>query len=93
MVKNKKNKNKKKVEKEDYGSVEFYCKHCDYTFEIDWETIWDIQECTHGYVGYHLNDTFISCPKCDKICGDEEDEVIPKVKRAVHILSDDDLPF
>ena len=35
-------KNKKQIEKVDYGSVEFYCKDCDYTFEIEWETIWDI---------------------------------------------------
>ncbi|WP_338449968.1 hypothetical protein R4Z09_28135 [Niallia oryzisoli] len=28
--KKKKKKNKKKVEKVDYGSVELYCKHCDY---------------------------------------------------------------
>jgi Fe2+ or Zn2+ uptake regulation protein len=85
-----KKKKKKKVQKVDYGSAEFYCRHCDYTFEIDWETIWDIQECTHGYVGYHLNDTFISCPKCDEICGDEE---IPAEKRQVTDILDDDLPF
>jgi hypothetical protein len=34
-----KKKKKKKVQKVDYGSAEFYCRHCDYTFEIDWETI------------------------------------------------------
>lgn len=62
-----KNRKKKKVQKEDYGSVEFYCRTCDFKFEISWETIWDIQDCTHGYVGYHLNDTFISCPKCNEI--------------------------
>jgi hypothetical protein len=81
---------KKKVQKVEYGTAEFYCRHCDYKFEIDWETIWDIQECTHGYVGYHLNDTFISCPKCDEICVDEE---IPEVKSKVNSISDNDLPF
>ena len=44
----------KKKTKMDYDFVGFYCKHCDYTFEIEWETILEIQECTHGYVGYHL---------------------------------------
>lgn len=83
---------KKKVEKVDYGSVELYCKHCDYTFEMDWEIIWEIQECTHGYVDYHLNDTFISCPKCDEICTNEEDEAEPEDRRAIHNLSVD-LPF
>ena len=71
----------------DFGSIELYCKHCDYTFEIDWETIWEIQESTHGYVGHYLNDTFISCSKCDEIFGDEEKESIPVVKKTA-----DDLP-
>ena len=66
--------------------MELYCKHCDYTFEIDWETIWESQECTHEYVGHHLNDTFISCPKCDEICGDEVKESIPVVKKAAEYL-------
>lgn len=82
----------KQLEKVDYGSATFYCKYCDYTFELDWQTIWEIQECTHGYVGFHLNDTFISCPKCNEICGDEEREVTPESKRFAPILSDD-LPF
>lgn len=85
-------KRKKTKEKIDYGSVEFYCKHCDYTFEMDWETIWEIQECTHGYVGYHLNGTFISCPKCDEICGEEAEESVPLVKKVADPLTDD-LPF
>ena len=48
----------------------------------------EIQECTHGYVGYHLNNTFISCPKCDEIFDDEIKESIFGVKRAADILSD-----
>ena len=66
--------------------MELYCKHCDYSFEIDWETIWEFQECTHESVGYHLNDTFISCLKCDEICGDEVKESIPVVKKAAEYL-------
>ena len=65
-------KKKMKLEEVDYGSMEFYCKQCKYTFQIDWATIWDIQESTHGFVGLHINDTFISCPKCDEICEQEE---------------------
>jgi hypothetical protein len=68
-----------------------YCRHCDFKFEIDWETIWDIQDCTHGYVGYYLNDTFISCPKCDKVCTDEE--VCPKSTGKVNLTRIDDQPF
>jgi Fe2+ or Zn2+ uptake regulation protein len=60
----KKKKKSKQTQKEDFGSAEFYCAKCDYKFEVDWETIRAIQECTHGYVGFHLNDTFICCEKC-----------------------------
>lgn len=60
---------KKKTDKprEDFGTCTFYCKACDYAFEMEWETIFEIQEMTHGYIGYHLNDVFINCPKCDEI--------------------------
>lgn len=85
-----KKKKKKKVQIVDYGTAEFYCRHCNYNFKIDWETIWDIQEHTHGYVGYHLNNTFISCPKCDEVCVDEE---IAEVESKVNFISDGDLPF
>lgn len=30
---------------------------------------------THGYTGFHTDDTFISCPKCDRLIDDGEDEV------------------
>lgn len=67
----KKKKKVKKSNKIDYGSVEFHCPKCNYHFKIAWETIWSIQECTHGYVGYHLQDTFISCDKCGSIVSEE----------------------
>lgn len=86
----KKKKNHKQKQREDFGSVEFHCKKCDYKFKVDWETIWAIQECTHGYVGYHLNDTFISCEKCGEICTDEDDI---EVKSTVRSREDDELPF
>jgi len=81
---------KKKSKKINYGTAEFYCRHCDYRFEMDWEAIWEIQECTHGSVGYHLYDTFIGCPKCNEVCRDEE---IPEVNNQVNIRFNDDLPF
>jgi len=34
---------------------------------MEWETIWDMQEMTHGYVGYHLYDTYICCPDCGEL--------------------------
>jgi hypothetical protein len=79
MRKGKKGKNtkrKKKEKKGDHGSMSFHCQHCDYDFEVEWETIWDIQECTHGYVGYHTNDVYISCPKCDRVVNDDDDDSI-----------------
>ncbi|PLT29625.1 hypothetical protein [Peribacillus deserti] len=73
MCKSKKRKQKQKQKKKEFGTASFYCRQCDYHFEIDWETIWDIQESTHGYVGFHLNDTFISCDKCGVVVTEEEE--------------------
>ncbi|EKN65944.1 hypothetical protein BABA_18147 [Neobacillus bataviensis LMG 21833] len=93
MGKKKRNKSKLK-QKEDFGSAEFYCAKCDYTFEIDWETIWDIQECTHGYVGYHLNDTFICCEKCGEFIEDKETVGVKNPsKKPSQFIMDDELPF
>ncbi|MFJ5718204.1 hypothetical protein [Neobacillus sp. NPDC093127] len=90
----KKKKKRKQSQKEDFGSAEFYCTKCDYRFEIDWETIWDIQECTHGYVGYHLNDTFISCEKCGELIEDEETMEVKKPSvTPSQFISDETLPF
>lgn len=59
-------KNKNTVEYEDYGNAEFHCPFCGHYFEVPWMDIFDLQECTHGFVGWHLNDVYIACPKCDK---------------------------
>ncbi|WP_240620102.1 hypothetical protein [Peribacillus acanthi] len=63
-----------KKKKEDFATCSFYCKHCDYNFDIEWETIWGIQECTHGYVGFHTNDTYVDCPKCSQTVNDNDEE-------------------
>lgn len=83
-----KKKKSKHIAKEDFRSVEVHCLKCNYTLEVDWETIWDIQECTHGYVGYHLNDTFISCEKCGELINENE-EPVPRIQQ----ITDNDLPF
>jgi formylmethanofuran dehydrogenase subunit E len=75
---NKKRKNKTTKESEHLGACVLYCKKCDYEFEMDWVTIFDIQEVTHGYVDMHLNDLYISCPKCDEIISEESD-IIPSL--------------
>ena len=40
----KKKKISKRNQKEDFGTAEFYCDKCNHRFEIDRQTIWDIQE-------------------------------------------------
>ncbi|KGA96753.1 hypothetical protein BALCAV_0214450 [Alkalihalobacillus alcalophilus ATCC 27647 = CGMCC 1.3604] len=79
-----------KRKKEDYGSVELYCEKCNYHFEMEWEMIWDIQECTIGFIGYQLNDTFISCEKCGSIISEETDI---DTNKTTPFVSDSDLPF
>lgn len=65
----KKRKNKRIITEvtDDYGNCVFYCKDCNYEFELDWELIFAIQESTHGYVGFQLDDVMIDCPKCHEI--------------------------
>ncbi|MBI0580894.1 hypothetical protein IEC97_26555 [Neobacillus cucumis] len=86
----KKKEKPKHKQKEDFGSVKIHCSKCNYRFEVPWETIWDIQELTHGYVGFHLNSTYISCEKCGEICTEEEST---EEKNPMGPISDDDLPF
>lgn len=31
---------------------------------MDWETIFAIQECTHGYVGFDVSQDYLACPRC-----------------------------
>jgi 5-methylcytosine-specific restriction endonuclease McrA len=79
---------------EDFGTCELYCKDCDYTFEIEWETIFSIQECTHGYVGFDLNDVFIDCPKCGKIVTDNDSTLSDTSSTKQNSMHwDDELPF
>ncbi|MDR7002624.1 hypothetical protein [Neobacillus niacini] len=80
----------KRKQKEDFGSVEIHCSKCNHRFEIPWETIWDIQEITHGYVGYHLYGTYTSCEKCGEICTGEENV---EEKKSIGPITDDNLPF
>ncbi|MBB5172616.1 hypothetical protein [Texcoconibacillus texcoconensis] len=95
----KKRKNKKRFnETEDFGTCVLYCKECNYEFEVDWETIFEIQECTHGYVGFHLNDVFIDCPKCHVTISDkfEDDNILTDSKKSnqnITLKDNGELPF
>ncbi|MHB9145743.1 MAG: hypothetical protein ACYC5Y_10470 [Symbiobacteriia bacterium] len=31
---------------------------------MPWETIFAIQECTHGYVGFDVSQDYLACPRC-----------------------------
>ncbi|OLS38302.1 hypothetical protein BTR22_07400 [Alkalihalophilus pseudofirmus] len=68
---------KKKKQSISLGSYEFHCCHCDIVFEVEWEQIMELQELTHGFAGFHVNDVYIECPKCAKPaaeCTFEEDD-------------------
>jgi predicted RNA-binding Zn-ribbon protein involved in translation (DUF1610 family) len=64
------NKKCKKTIKEDYGTTRFFCEPCQHHYEVDWEMIWNIQESTHGYIGYDNSDVYMNCPKCGKVVVD-----------------------
>ena len=70
-------KRKKKTKKtqhnsnEDFGSREFYCANCNVTFEVNWIDIFSLQEITHGYVGFEIQNEYIACPKCGRNANDE----------------------
>jgi len=59
-----KRKKQPKSEIVDLGSASFVCSSCDREYEMEWSTVFDIQECTHGYVGFDTNQDYISCPYC-----------------------------
>jgi Fe2+ or Zn2+ uptake regulation protein len=95
MSKKRRGKKAKKAKQEDFGKAEFYCSNCGHHFEMDWERIWDIQELTHGYAGYHLNDTYISCEKCNHMIS-EDDQPFHKtnaIESSKMITGDVELPF
>lgn len=46
------------------GSLILCCPQCRVPFEMDWETIFAIQECTHGYVGFDVSQDYLACPRC-----------------------------
>ncbi|MFY0545658.1 hypothetical protein [Brevibacillus sp. H7] len=68
---------KKKKQKqilEEFGSMKSYCPNCDHTFSVPWQIIFDLQECTHGYVGYeYFHEEFIACPRCGKNANRQDD--------------------
>lgn len=65
---------------EDLGSLILCCAQCRLPFELAWETIFAIQESTHGYVGFDVSQDYLACPRCgergtldDRLCGAVED--------------------
>lgn len=59
---------------DDFGCRECYCPDCDHPFSVSWQMIFDLQECTHGYVGYeYFHEEFIACPQCGKNTNREDD--------------------
>lgn len=62
----KKHKRHKKSKREvpDLGSADFDCPQCGHRFEVPWLEIFELQEMTHGFVGFELQNEYIACPKC-----------------------------
>lgn len=48
----------------DLGNREFCCPRCSHRFEVPWVEIFELQEMTHGFVGFETQNEYISCPKC-----------------------------
>ena len=74
-----KNLKKKNSVEQELGSCSFYCDKCEKEFEVNWLDIFELQEMTHGYSGYHLNDVYISCLKCGEIANSDsyKEEIHP----------------
>ena len=90
-----KNKKKKKIDYEkEFGNSTFYYKPCDQEFDVSWMAIFELQEMTHGYVGYDNNDVYIACPKCGEIVNFDYHKNNDK-NAALHLdfNSDSDIPF
>ncbi len=57
-------KRKRRSRAEDLGELMLYCPPCQLDFGMPWETIFAIQECTHGYVGFDVSQDYLACPRC-----------------------------
>lgn len=53
-----------KHEVPDLGSAEFECPKCGHCFEVPWLEIFELQEMTHGFVGFEIQNEYIACRKC-----------------------------
>lgn len=63
----------------DLGTKECRCAHCGHTFERAWSDIFDMQEMTHGFVGYeHDEYDDVWCPQCHKYTSPEEARLLEK---------------
>ena len=93
MTKNRKKKKKIDYEKE-FGNRTLYCKPCDMEFDISWMAIFELQEMTHGYVGYGNNDVYIACPKCGEIVNvDDYKDDDKNAELHQDFIPDSDIPF
>lgn len=46
----------------DLGSAEFDCRSCGHNFAVPWSVIFDLQEMTHGFVGFWTAATALCAP-------------------------------
>ncbi len=62
------------------------CHYCGSIFEIEWKVIFEIQEMTHGYVGFEYGDYHVICPSCGEAVASDDPHLELEIK-------DGDLPF
>jgi hypothetical protein len=84
-------KRRKKSTKEELGYASFYCEGCEKEFDVSWYDIFSMQEGTHGYVSYFIEQEYIGCPKCGENVNETNHEGNPK--QPSDCIPDDKLPF
>jgi predicted RNA-binding Zn-ribbon protein involved in translation (DUF1610 family) len=86
-----KKRKRSKQEVPDLGSATFECPQCGHPFEVPWLQIFDLQEMTHGFVGFELQNDYIACPKCGANANRES--LCPYGEALEDDEDDEDLPF
>ncbi|QNF29958.1 hypothetical protein [Metabacillus elymi] len=92
-MKRKKKNGRKQNKVEHFGTSSFHCKLCAINFEVSWLDIFSIQDVTHGFVGFQLQDEYISCPKCGGNANEDSADEQQLYINNQDFISDDNLPF
>lgn len=72
----------------DLGSADFECPSCRHSFSMPWLEIFELQEMTHGFVGFELQNEYVACPKCGANSNRESQSAYGETPQ-----DEDDCPF